>query len=376
MRAASLGRLTADPDRFAGEVWGRCPHLAERRGPFDDLFSLADADRFVAGALRPPAIRMVRGGSVIDAGAYCTTTRLGGQLVPQVVEPTKVADLVADGATLVLQSLHRHWAPLTGFADALTVELGHPVQVNAYLTPPGAAGLAAHADEHDVFAVQLHGTKRWWLDKLGDREMCPGDVLYVPAGWRHAARTDTAASLHLTIGVLRVTYRHVVERLLREHAEALDAPLPLGYRGGTDDSPVDRLTRGIREALDATIARLQGIDPRAVADAERGRAIRPYARTGHVASAVLGDAIDATTTIRWATVQPAFEALPPGADGRAWTRVRLGDRSLRVPTAARAAIAGLATAGERRVGELDGLDRASQLVVARRLVGEHACVIV
>ena len=44
--------------------------------------------------------------------------------------------LYADGATLVLQGLHRLWPPLIDFARRLGADLRQPVQVNAYLTPP------------------------------------------------------------------------------------------------------------------------------------------------------------------------------------------------------------------------------------------------
>ena len=57
------------------------------------------------------------------------------------VDADKVARLLADGCTVVFQGLHRAWPAVVDFAGALTRELGHPVQVNAYLTPPTAQRL-------------------------------------------------------------------------------------------------------------------------------------------------------------------------------------------------------------------------------------------
>ncbi len=71
--------------------------------------------------------------------------------------------LLADGATLVLQGLHRTWPPLVGFGSQLADELGHPVQINAYITPPQNRGFAPHYDVHDVFVLQVSGRKRWRL---------------------------------------------------------------------------------------------------------------------------------------------------------------------------------------------------------------------
>ena len=70
-------------------------------------------------------------------------------------------ELFADGHTVVLQGLHRLWPPLIEFAGALTTDLGHPVQVNAYITPASSQGFSAHYDVHDVFVLQVAGEKRW-----------------------------------------------------------------------------------------------------------------------------------------------------------------------------------------------------------------------
>jgi hypothetical protein len=135
----------------------------------------------------------------------------------------KVAAEFERGATLVLQGLH-HWLPaLAAFCRSLESSLGHPAQCNAYYTPRSAQGLAVHHDTHDVFCLQVSGEKRWlvyepalelplkdqrYKPELGepgepvlDVTLAPGDMLYLPRGWLHAAKTSEADSLHLTIGV-------------------------------------------------------------------------------------------------------------------------------------------------------------------------------
>ncbi len=69
--------------------------------------------------------------------------------------------LFADGATIVLQALHRTWEPVAEDARGLAAALGHPVQVNAYVTPPQNRGFDDHYDVHDVFVVQVEGEKHW-----------------------------------------------------------------------------------------------------------------------------------------------------------------------------------------------------------------------
>lgn len=373
---SALARLTRDPARFADSVWGRRAEVAESRGPFDDLFTLRDADRVVAGSLRRPAIRMVRDGAVLGRTQYCTTTRLGGREVSDVADPRKVSDRIAEGATLVLQSLHRHWQPLTDFADSLMAEIGHAVQVNAYLTPGDAKGLATHAGEHDVFAVQIHGAKSWSVQGVGDVSLRPGDVLYVPAGCRHSATAQSAASLHLTIGVLRTTYRHVLERALRAATfDFLDEPLPLGYRhAGPASGHRNDLAAELARTIDAVAAELAQLETAELARVEAARTLRPFRRSGHLESIVGLHAVGIATTLEWVSAAPRFDELADSG-GRAWVRVQLSDRSLRIPAAVQPAVEALAEARSLPVAELPGLDPASQVTVARRLVREGACVV-
>ena len=73
----------------------------------------------------------------------------------------KLLRLFADGATIVLQGLHRTWEPVLDFTQDLAADLGHPVQVNAYVTPAQNTGFSDHYDVHDVFVLQVAGEKRW-----------------------------------------------------------------------------------------------------------------------------------------------------------------------------------------------------------------------
>src|SRR5919201_1886579 len=129
MRTSALERCAGDPGAFADDVWGRRPTFRSASDPngFADLLTLDDVDHLVSSAaLRLPTFRLIN-----------------------------------DGATLVLQGLHRFWLPLARFCRELEIELGHPTQVNAYITPPGSRGLAVHEDPHDVFVLQAFGRKHW-----------------------------------------------------------------------------------------------------------------------------------------------------------------------------------------------------------------------
>src|SRR6185437_3309155 len=124
---------------FAERYWSRQLLFSPAAGTgrrFDDLLSLPAIDELLSRrGLRTPFIRMVNQGKVIPPSAYTRSGGAGAGIADQVADD-RVLALIADGASLVLQGLHRNWPPLIDFGTQLAGELGHPVQINAYLTPP------------------------------------------------------------------------------------------------------------------------------------------------------------------------------------------------------------------------------------------------
>src|SRR5262249_38311142 len=154
--------VNVEPAEFADRYWSRQPLLSPGDpAGFADLFSLDAVDELVARrGLRTPFLRMARDGPVLDAARFTGPGGAGAEIADQ-VRDDRVAELFAEGSTLVVQGLHRTWPPLADFAAQLAADLGHPVQVNAYVTPPSSRGFAAHYDVHDVFVLQVAGAKRW-----------------------------------------------------------------------------------------------------------------------------------------------------------------------------------------------------------------------
>jgi lysine-specific demethylase/histidyl-hydroxylase NO66 len=274
-RLIDIGR-----EQFAREVWGRTALLTRGAGDFSDLFSAAAVDELVAHrGLRTPFLRVAKDGSTVPDAAFTSSAGVGAT-VPDQLDDTALWRRFADGATLVLQALHRTWEPVADFSTRLSTELGHPVQANAYVTPPQNRGFDDHYDVHDVFVLQIAGTKRWIIrepvhpDPLRDQPWTghraavaeaaqgapridtvlePGDALYLPRGWLHAAQAQHEVSIHLTLGIHTWT-RHALAEQLAQAALALlaDEPgmratLPLGI-----DGP-DRELDAVRERLAAAV---------------------------------------------------------------------------------------------------------------------------
>jgi ribosomal protein L16 Arg81 hydroxylase len=197
------------------------PVIRNNADYFRGLLSLEDIDRFIT--TRPvayPDLFLVNAEREIKSSEY---TNPG-----DAIDVIKLYQLHDKGATIVLNQFHRSHVPLTELCAALELEFSAPFQTNIYLTPPHAKGFKPHFDTHDVFILQLHGSKHWRLygtpivlplsgqgnEALQGNPGVPsleidlhaGDTLYIPRGLVHDAPSLDETSLHATVGVLSYTW--------------------------------------------------------------------------------------------------------------------------------------------------------------------------
>ena len=361
---AAVRRCVGDVDEFARDYWGRRPLLVRSGGSFDDLIDVAAVESLLVHLGRRPSFRVVKAGTTIPVAHYTKRSRVGGVEIDDVADVDRVLDLVAGGATIVLQGLQRTWPPLERFCRELEQSASHPVQANAYLSPPTSAGLNPHADPHDVIILQVAGTKQWDVDGLGRHELRAGDSMYVPAGARHSATTTAEHSLHLTIGILSTTRRQAIHRIIDRLDAELDAPLPFGYaRAGK----LAELTADLATAVKSTAHHLADVQAADEAARQVGRhRRRRRTSSSRLAVAVDPDAIHDAVVVR--RVDGALVGLSTDESG--WLQLELSDRRLRFPTAAAEALDVVASRESFAVGQLTGLDQPSRAVLARRLIRE------
>lgn len=170
----------------------------------------------------PSDIRVMKDGRAVHPQEYSRPMRASNASVnlanESLVDADRVLELFDEGATVVFQGLIHHKRSIGERCSQLSKELFAKVNANAYLSAAASKG-ARHFDFHDVFMVQLQGTKRWQVNKpliphpteqlagqnddvgeqLLDVVLKPGDVLYLPRGFWHECETGDNASLHLTI---------------------------------------------------------------------------------------------------------------------------------------------------------------------------------
>ncbi len=366
----ALTLLSGDARTFVDKVWSRRIHV--HRAEATDLVALLDVDDvdhlLTSTGLRTPAVRMVQDGSVLPSTHYTRAGTMGGVALTGLVDPRKVLALFDGGASVVLQGLQRYWPALTEIVRDLELSLGHACQANAYLTPAGSQGFALHSDTHDVFVVQTYGAKDWEVhdnDGVNRIRMEPGISMYLPTGTPHAARTQTYASLHVTIGINRTTWRAVLERRVQRLLTdpTFDQPLPPGYPRDPD---------GLAGGLAARVSRLRDllgdtdVDAWAASEIDRFATSRGPALRGGLVDrldvAALGDA-------SWVR-RRAGSVCELRQDGDK-LRVLLGDREMRVPGWLADPLETIRRVDRfRPIDFASSLDETSRLVLVRRLIRE------
>lgn len=348
---------------FLDTVWATKHHHVERNhaGYFDSLLPgpwIMDdlLERFRA---EPSAVRLVKEG----------VTRRGDDRYRRAdgcLDAARIRDDFADGHTIVFDGVERYVRTIAALSAAIEVELNFPAQVNAYLTPPHSTGLAPHHDDHDVLILQVRGGKSWRVyegDDVAPRRLHlkPGDVLYLPRGQVHAARTTSEPSVHLSVGIHAPTVLMLAISALHSLSsrdDRLNARLPPRHLDDADAQAA--LGALLREAV-ATVedhgAVAAGLEPLAEVLVRRGRC-PPIGKVAHAA------AIDGQTLVR--KYRPLYSRVRVAADGVA---LQFASLSISAGRDHEAAMRFMSDSTEPfRVCELPGLRADQRIELVRSLI--------
>jgi ribosomal protein L16 Arg81 hydroxylase len=234
---------------FFERYWEKKTLVIRRNQPhyFDALFSLDEVDRVLTTLdRRYPDIVLKNASKEITAEEYTVDG--------EVLDVAKVYQLFREGSTITLAFLDTVVPSLTAFCRSLENEFSCPFQTNIYMTPPGAQGAKPHYDTHDVFVLQVAGSKKWTIfgtpvelplpgqdfdaeahpigEPTMEFELQPGDAAYVPRGVAHEAKSTDTVSLHITTGMLRYTWTDLLLELVANAAlrnPAFRRALPPGF---------------------------------------------------------------------------------------------------------------------------------------------------
>lgn len=368
---------------FADGWFGRRTLVVKRNRPdhFAHLVTTAALDDFLASTWPGPSRVFA-----VDSRRELATADYAGP--DGQVDPVRLLQLFDEGATVSFRQMQDELPTLAALCRAGERLFTCPFQTNLYFTPPGAQGFKVHHDTHDVFVLQVEGSKRWRVhdpvialplvgqefagheDELGpvteEFILCAGDMFYCPRGVPHEAETTGEPSLHITLGALVRTWAEVMIEtmagLCLSDADFREA-LPPGWATGKADpdgmaATFGALARRFAERADPASA-IAGMAEQFIT----GR--RPQAagqRAALSALAELGPDTEAGVrrdlVWRLDPVDDALRLVSPSAE-------------ILFPTHVEEALRFALGTSRYRIGDLPGdLDGESRLVLVRRLVRE------
>lgn len=218
--------LIGEPETFFGSHWGHLPLLTKGGLPATSPFRVSSAELISAVSnrmLRPPFFLMMKDGEPVPFNRITRQLTVGSFPVPDAIDISGVLSELSAGATLTLRAAYEQVPRLAGPFARLATELnGANIVSFLFLTPRDARGFGWHRDAEEVFVVQQFGRKSFELapsrQKVGEHgrmlddepsiadseveffDLEPGDVLYIPSGCPHRARShDSGGSIHLSI---------------------------------------------------------------------------------------------------------------------------------------------------------------------------------
>ena len=377
-----------DPGVFFRDTWEREHYLLRRGLPgyYENLLTIDDVE------------------AVIDFSNAVSTLRDDIALVKQTAErlesrPTRgagiaslrdVHDGYSNGFSVVVNNLEKRWRPVAELVRGLEQAFQCRVTANLYLTPRGAQGFPRHFDTHDVFVLQLAGTKVWRLsgrgaalpmprpkeerkdapadpgERVEDCELHAGDLLYMPRGHVHEARTDAGSSLHLTVGVHVTRWADLLADAVRQVADRdvrLREAVPAAWLRG--EGPPEAVREHLGRLL-ADVASAVSAEETLSQRARRFLAERRPSAAGHFRTLDRLADLSLTSRLRRRPQHACTVAVLQGV-----ATLRFGGNGVDAPARLAPQLSFVAAHETFTPGDLPGpLDEAGRLVLIRRLVRE------
>jgi hypothetical protein len=207
---------------------------------FDEVLNEADLDLFFAQQdLNPATIKLVKDGVPIPIDLWTKTIERSAGPLKTFICQEEVFEHYYKGATIVINAAEKMIPGITKACSAMERETRLLFQANIYITPPNSQGFSMHYDDHDIFSLQVKGTKRWKMYDAGEElptnkrpfrknpeliskiELHPGDLLYMPRGLVHEAFSTTTSTIHVNFSCKGV-YGFDLLKTLSEVAEEED----------------------------------------------------------------------------------------------------------------------------------------------------------
>lgn len=225
-------------EKFFSDIYDKSPlHITGSPDRFSHLFALSDLNDILNfSSLLYPRVRVTDHRNTIHKYNLIDDKDRYSNNLNNELDRKKVLLAISRGGTLVYDNIQECHMPLEAFVDQLSEETHTRVSVNGYYTAQYTQGVNVHFDRHDVFAIQIHGSKRWFYREDSHVLSCSmrnqtvppvdanftgwksvllkqGDVFYCPRGLWHFTQTEEKHSAHLALGWYPLTLGDWIRKL-------------------------------------------------------------------------------------------------------------------------------------------------------------------
>jgi len=235
IKANSLSNNVLEPiaeTEFFTKYWEKQPlHISRSTtNPFEQLISVSKIEDLLStNELFYPSVQLTQAGQSIPVAEYTDENNkiIGGRVVER----------YRRGSTIVLTHFHKLQKELMDLCRSVQSSFMMRCQTNVYLSPAGNQGFNPHFDTHDVFILQVTGSKTFnfysggcsfptsadsfnsEIHKVGSKTesiaLSAGDTLYIPRGFTHDAVACTEEpSLHVTLGVYPILMYELLQEMV------------------------------------------------------------------------------------------------------------------------------------------------------------------
>lgn len=217
---------------FFANYWEKQPlHIARSSAnPFEKMISVCTIEGLIStNEFFYPSIQLSHAGQTIPAEEYTDENKkiIGGRVV----------EGYRRGDTIVMTHVHKLHKNLMDLCRSVQRSFMMRCQTNIYLSPPGNQGFNPHFDTHDVFILQVNGSKTFnfysggssfptsadsfnsEVNEIGSQTesivLTAGDTLYIPRGFTHdAVACKDEPSLHVTLGVYPILMHELLQEIV------------------------------------------------------------------------------------------------------------------------------------------------------------------
>ena len=181
-----------------------------------------------------------------------------------------IEQIMTLGGSIVAYGIDQYVPAMADLCAAIGIELGEHVVGSAIATTGSEGALPTHYDDTDILILQVEGRKRWVIGNSpvidpvagmrpleGDIDqpllnlvLEPGDILFLPAGFRHRCEPQSPRSLHLGFFFYPLTVPRIFDLLMRKTVHDDGARKPLRFVDGRRSTVEAELKKSIRERVE------------------------------------------------------------------------------------------------------------------------------